>query len=254
MAEINIPAEETGPNAPSTEAEDTAQTTTTDDQSPDLTIENKIEIPDKFMNEDGSVNIENLAKSYMELEKSTAPEPAPEHADPKEIQDNPLTDDEWGEIMKEMEEEGKPSEKTYEALQSRGMPRNMAESYIAGQKLLAEQVKSKIMAPVGGPENYNDLMEWASNNLSQDDIDSYDKIMFSGDINQQTLAVEGLAARRNRSDPSSPNLIMGDTGPTEASNAFGSWDQVKRAMRDPRYETDEAYRANVTQRLNVSNI
>ena len=250
MAELSIPTEETGPDAPdSTEEVEVSESAETD-----LSIDDRIYVPDKFMNEDGTVNVERLAKSYVELEKGSSSPKSETIETPKTLEENPITQEELGVMRQEMTDEGKLSEKTLEILQSKGMPRYMAESYVEGQTLIANQAAEKVMAPIGGPENYTELVNWASENLSPEDIDAYDKIMAEGDINQKTLAVEGLAARKSRESPSSPNLIMGDTGSPATSGPYSSWDQVKRAMRDPRYETDESYRESVTQRLSMSDI
>ena len=249
MAELNISVDETGPDAP-TDTPEPVQAETPEN----LAINQGFEVPDKFMNEDGTINVENMAKSYAELEKNQSTPSQETLATPTEIENQPLSTDEIATMRQEMEAEGKLSEKTLGILEKRGMPRHMAESYIEGQTLLAAQAAEKIMAPVGGAENYEELITWAMDNLQQPEIEAYDKIMFEGDINQKILAVEGLSARRSRESPSSPNLIMGDTAAAPASSSFGSWDQVKRAMRDPRYDTDESYRETVTQRLAMSNL
>jgi hypothetical protein len=249
MAELSIPADETGSEAPTGAAEAAGEETPSG-----LGINQGFEVPDKFMNEDGTVNIESMAKSYAELEKNQSVPKQDSPETPTEVEDQPFSTEDLAAMRSEMETEGKLSEKTFEILKLRGMPRHMAESYIEGQTLIATQATEKIMAPVGGEEGYNDLMTWAGENLQPGEIEAYDKIMFGMDMNQKMLAIEGLAARRDRENPSSPNLIMGDTAAAPASSSFGSWDQVKRAMRDPRYETDESYRETVTQRLAMSDI
>ncbi len=248
MAEVNITAEETGPEAPTEEPQVEEKAS-----NESLAIEDKFHVPDKFMNKDGTVNVEGLAKSYAELEKRHSGTEKADTEVPAPSNTETFTAAEVSEMQKEMAEEGELSEKTIDILKSRGMPEAMAKDYLAGQKLIAEQMNEKIMAPVGGEENYQELLQWAGENLTQEDIESYDKIMLEGDMNQKLLAVEGLAARRGRRNPTAPKTILGSTSDVQTSNAFGSWDQVKRAMRDPRYATDEAYRDDVTQRLSMSN-
>ena len=46
--------------------------------------------------------------------------------------------------------------------------------------------------------------------------------------------------------------MEGNVGSKSSSNGFESWAQVTEAMRDPRYDKDEAYRRKVEQRLAVS--
>lgn len=99
------------------------------------------------MNEDGTVNIDNLAKSYAELEKRTSTNTSEPNKDDKseevKIDDRPFTSDEIQSMTEEMKEKGSLSDETYEILAKRGMPRNLAESYVAGQQLLADQMTEK---------------------------------------------------------------------------------------------------------------
>ena len=52
---------------------------------------------------------------------------------------------------------------------------------------------------------------------------------------------------------SSPNLIQGTTG-TSGSGAYKSLIQMSEAMRDPRYNSDPAFREEVTRKLEASNL
>ena len=106
---------------------------------------------------------------------------------------------------------------------------------------------------VGGQEAYNQLTEWATKNLSEAEIDAYDAAMESGDQNTIMMNIQGLYARFQQAE-GRPNLIAGEVGSIGAANAYRSWAEVTAAMKDARYQTDPAYRADVTNRLAVSNL
>jgi hypothetical protein len=52
---------------------------------------------------------------------------------------------------------------------------------------------------------------------------------------------------------SSPNLLQGSTRGSGAE-AFTSLSQMSEAMKDPKYQTDPAFREEVTRKLESSNL
>ena len=213
-------------------------------------------IPEKFQNKDGSVNVESLLKSYTELEKSrSTPEPAEKTDDVTEkVKDKTFSIDEAMQVSNEIAANGEVSKETYDLLASKGRSKDMADSYLEGQRAIAAKLKEELWEPVGGEEVYGQMLEWAADNMTQPEIEAYDKIMVSEDTDAKKLLRYGLAARYNNEHPASPNIISGTVGLEGASNGFESGAQVKDAMRDPRYDKDEAYRSTIDQRLRVSNI
>ena len=249
MAEhLDVEVEETGPVAPNAPSDSTETVEASTEE------EGAFHVPDKFMNEDGSVNVESLAKSYSELEKSTS-SPPPSDKIGTDSQPNVLevTDEEMHQWGTEIAENGGLAEDSYKTLEERGVPRKLADIYVAGQQSIVAQTRSQLVDPIGGEEAYAEMIEWARTNLSEPEISAYDKIMMEGDLTQKALVVQGLSARYSKDNPTAPSLIQGEAGPSNVSSSYESWDQVKQAMRDPRYQSDPAYRNKVTQRLDVSN-
>ena len=247
MDQLQLPGIETGP----TEDTDAKPSSASETQST-----TEIEIPDKFQNEDGSINVNSLLKSYTELEKSrntpTEEEKPKEESPPTTSQS--LTPDEAISISDEIAANGGVSDETYALLEAKGLSKNMADSYLEGQKAIAEKMKVDLWEPVGGEKAYTKMLEWAVDNLESNEIKSYDKIMMEGDMETKKLTVQGLSARYHAENPASPKLISGNVGRKGSSNAFESWAQVTEAMRDPRYDKDEAYRNKIEQRLAVSDL
>ena len=216
-------------------------------------------VPDKFITQDGTVDVEALAQSYMELERMRSGMPSEGDSMSEEPQ---LSQREAGELLSSDElqgftdqvlQDGNLSDETYADLQSRGLPRELVEAYVEGQKALADQHRNQLLGIVGGQDNYDQLTEWASQNLSESEIDAYDAAMESGDQNAIMMNIQGLYARYQQAE-GRPNLIAGEVGSIGASNAYRSWAEVTAAMKDSRYQTDPAYRADVTNRLAVSNL
>ena len=216
-------------------------------------------VPDKFITQDGTVDVEALAQSYMELERMRSGMPS--EGDPMS-EESPLPQgqegglvsaDELQDFSDQVLQDGNLSDATYADLESRGLPRELVEAYVEGQKALGQQYQNELLGAVGGQEAYNQLTEWATKNLSEAEIDAYDAAMESGDQNTIMMNIQGLYARFQQAE-GRPNLIAGEVGSIGSGNAYRSWAEVTAAMKDSRYQTDPAYRADVTNRLAVSNL
>jgi hypothetical protein len=254
---LEISTGHTGPTAPNqpmqgglepneSEASQERQT----EQTPS---EQQYEVPDKFMLEDGTVDVEAMAKSYMELEKGYSKN-TEETQETGEVENNfPLSDDEMAAYGQELMQNGSLSEESFSAMEARGLPRAIIEQYIQGQQALVNQNQAQFLETVGGQENYDALADWASDNLSEAEITAYDNTMNTGDPNQIQMAIQGLFARYQQAT-NRPTLLKGDTGTSGASQAFRSWAEVTAAMKDPKYQNDPSYRQDIQNRLSVSNL
>lgn len=189
-------------------------------------------LPEKF------ASAEDLAKAYTELEKKNSGKLDKVEA-PKAVDFEPYT--------KEFVETGNISEESMKKLESSGIPSNMIRQYIDGARALAEKQVNELTNEIGGREVYSSMVEWASKNLSPQEIEAYNKAVSTDDAQQQALAVRGLYSKFK--DTAGPSFIKGKSSSASNSAPFESWAQVKEAMKDPRYGSDPAYRQKVTERL-----
>lgn len=105
----------------------------------------------------------------------------------------------------------------------------------------------------GGKEEYSQMLSWASENLSEAEIDMYDDVMDSGNPAACFFAVQALMAKYGDSTGVDGELLTG-TSPTNVQQGFRSQAELVEAMSDPRYESDPAYRADVINTLENSDI
>lgn len=224
-------------------------------------------VPEKFWNaETGTVNTEALLKSYTELEAKASGKPAdPAPAPASNKLEVPAADAaadaavasaglDMAALRAEFAAEGKLSDASVAALAAKGIGQDAIDAYIAGQQALQAQYDADVMsATPGGAEKYTDMVTWAKANLSDAEINAYNKAVTSGDQAQAKLAVLGLGARFTASVGSEPNLIGGNTN-TAPTDIFESTAQVVEAMKDPRYGKDPAYRAQVQAKLGRSQV
>ena len=156
-------------------------------------------------------------------------------------------------LQKEYNELGGLSEDAYQALEEAGFPQDLVNTWIQGQEALVSNYQESIFQEVGGQEAYGEMLEWAADNLSPQEIAAYDKAVDSGDIDVVKLAVSGLKSKYQSVEGADPSLIGGQSSNT-TGGTYGSWAEVTAAMRDSRYDVDPAYRQQVANKLARSNI
>ena len=203
-------------------------------------------LPEKFK------NAEELAKAYTGLEKEFSSRPK-EEAKPteavQEVQDKGLD-----KYYSEFAETGELTDKSYTELAKQGLDKKLVDSYIEGQKLVADTNTKQIQDVAGGKERYSELVEWASKNLSEAEQTTFNNMVDSGDVEQAKFAVQGLMSKANVNyNPNQPELFEG-TSDVTSPNAFTSVSQVTDAMNDPRYEKDPSFRKEVEDKLARSKV
>jgi hypothetical protein len=216
-------------------------------------------LPEKFK------SAEDMAQAYSELEKKLGQAPKEEQAEAEQSEAEAENKEEQAEenvseayqtiaeASKEFfENDGTLSEETYNALEKAGLPRDLVDSYAAGQQALLQSEEAQIQSVANG--QYDAMAEWANENLPQEEIDAFDEAVTGGTVQQAKLAVQGLYARYQNATGSSPKLTQGSVSGV-STMPFKSMQELARAQSDPRYRSgDKAYHEEIDRRLAVSNI
>jgi hypothetical protein len=204
-------------------------------------------------------NAEELEAAYIELQKKLGdssdetPEEQPEEEQTEEGVS--ILDKLWEEASND-----KVSEETIKEL-SNSDPNELAKMYLEYRSQSENQTKQvlsgedvqELKGLAGGEEQYNQMLGWAGENLSQQEIDMYDSIMDRGDPAAAFFAVQALTYRYQDANGVEGNLVKGKA-PTNPTGSFRSQAELVQAMSDPRYDRDPAYRQDVIQKLERSNI
>lgn len=109
----------------------------------------------------------------------------------------------------------------------------------------------KVFALAGGKDKYTQIVNWASTNLPEPQQKAFNAAVSSGDEGQIQFAVAALAAQYNAKNPPKGTKVDGKAS-NGSSSAFTTREEVKKAMRDPRYGKDAAYTQSVGARIAVS--
>jgi len=206
---------------------------------------------------------EDLEQAYIELQRklgnrdadTTEEEPQPTEDEVQEEVDIDFLDRLWQESQNEY------SQETIEALQKMD-PTDLAQMYLeyrsqveeggAMETITAEDV-SNLQGLVGGEQQYGQMMAWAQESLSEQEINMYDAVMDKGDPLACYFAVNALAMRFQEAQGYDGQMLTGKA-PTSQVQGFRSQAELVRAMSDPRYDNDPAYRADVAAKLEMSDL
>ena len=142
------------------------------------------------------------------------------------------------------EDEGEPAEQESEEEEVTEEP--------DGEQLTEAQAK-QLFEMVGGEKAYNSMIQWAGQNLSPEEIQMYDQVMASGNASSIYFAVQALSNKYGDATGSDGQLLTGK-GTANQSQGFRSQQELVQAMADPRYDRDPAYRQEVMQKLENSDV
>jgi hypothetical protein len=106
---------------------------------------------------------------------------------------------------------------------------------------------------VGGEQEYNNMINWAGENLSDMEVQMFDHVMDLGDPYAVFFAVRSLGNSYQNAVGTDGELLTG-TAASNPVDSFRSQAEVVSAMEDPRYDRDPAYRQDVFDKLDRSNI
>ena len=117
---------------------------------------------------------------------------------------------------------------------------------------LTQQDINSIQNSVGGEAAYQQLVGWAAQNFSEAEIQAFDNVVDSGNVAAINLALAGLQARYTDANGYEGKMIQGKAA--APADTFKSQAEVVRAMSDPKYDRDPAYRNEIMEKLARSDL
>ena len=235
-------------------------------------------------------NAEELEKAYIELQQKMGkgeeadtqkPEEDPEYGRPY-LEDGTVDYDTVQDIYGEQiaavmegskvdpfkmaihfnENNGTLTEGMTQELVEAGFPRETVEAYLKGQAAqqgfsprienLSDSDVTDIQNLAGGKTAYDNLTSWAQNNLPAEDVSAFDEVINTGNKAAVRFAVRALNAQYEDAVGKQPDQVTGKT--STRGDKYRSMAEVVRDMSDPKYEQDEAYRFDIMQKLERSNL
>jgi len=256
--------------------------TFTSDNTPDTEVlseeeQNSLEVGEKLVAEQEGLlagkykNAEELENAYLSLQKKLGQQETDEEGEEgyteEEESDEEVSDASPAvSLINEASEEyyangNSLSEETIEKFGSMSS-QELVNAYLDIQaknpqaqqsyEMSDAQVNS-VMNSAGGEQNYNSVIEWAAINLPDKQVDAFDSVVDSGNPAAIGIAFQGLQSAYNESNGYEGRMLQGKA-PSSAGETYRSQAELVAAMGDPRYDTDPAYRADVIEKLNNSDL
>ena len=257
------------------------------DNTPDSTTlseeeQNSLEVGEQLVAEQEGLlagkyrNAEELESAYLSLQKKLGQgneeeedyEESDEGYAEEEESDEEVSDDAPAvSLITEASEEyyandGELSEETIERF-SEMSSQDLVNAYLEIQKNnpqapghgveMSDAQVNSVMNSAGVEASYNRVVEWAASNLPNAQIDAFDSVVDSGNPAAIGIAFQGLQSAYNESNGYEGRMLQGKA-PSSSGDTYRSQAELVAAMGDPRYDTDPAYRQDVIQKLEQSDL
>jgi len=159
--------------------------------------------------------------------------------------------------------DGTLTNEMYDQLNEAGFSDEVIDAYLGGLRsqmgyddseaiALSDSEISQIKNIAGGDEGYQRLVDWAGQNLPQEDIEAFDEVINTANQAAVRFAVKALMSQYEDAMGRDPELVTGKQ--SSQGEGYRSMAEVVRDMSDSRYDTDEAYRMDVMRKLERSNL
>jgi hypothetical protein len=205
---------------------------------------------------------EELERGYLELQKRLSSpaeeEPQVEEAPEAEKEEEIEVDGDLFDAIMESYRTGEWDDNLVEEV-GKMDPIDVANMFLTKQgeaqqtAVATEEDVTQIQDSVGGVDEYQNMLQWAGQNLSEQEINLYDAAMDRGDPLTMFFAAQALNSRYQDAVGYDGEMLTG-SAPRNTSNGFRSQAELIAAMSDPRYDKDPAYRQDIADKLAVSNI
>jgi hypothetical protein len=205
---------------------------------------------------------ESLEKAYIELQSKLGSKDTSEEVEEESTDDG--EDETPSSVLDALWEDaqnGELSESTKQQL-SKMNPAEVAAEYLKYRQQIeatqstediSDDQVSELRGIAGGDDGYQEMIAWASENLSPQEIQRYDNVIAGGNYDAISFAVEALKSKYTEAMGVEGQLFKGKPAASN-KDVFRSQAEVVQAMSDPRYDRDPAYRNDVFEKLERSNL
>ena len=255
--------------------------TLTYDNTPDAEVltpdeEDSLQIGEQLQEEQEQLlagkytNAEELEKAYIELQRKLGDSDEEDgeevYEDDGEVSEQPDTEYTEAQTLisdasQEYAETGNISDEMMEQFGEMSS-QELVEAYMniqanapeAVAEELSESEVNSIKNSVGGDQAYDNVMQWAGENLDPDQVDAFDNIIATGNSTAIQMMVNGLKAQYDSSNGYEGRMLSGKSANASSSDVFRSQAELVAAMSDSRYESDPAYRNDLLEKLDRSDL
>ena len=172
--------------------------------------------------------------------------------------------DPWAISQEFHDNQGQYTPEMVKQLTDAGFSEDAVKSYFAGRAAesgytskvedITDSQIADIQTKAGGAETYKNLVGWAQQNLSEASINAFDNVINTGTIDEINFAVAGLKAQYENATGFEGKMYTGKAPTSTSQDVFRSQAELVAAMSDARYDRDPAYRQDVIEKLDRSDL
>jgi len=118
---------------------------------------------------------------------------------------------------------------------------------------LTDAEMNQVYNSAGGEKAYENMVSWAADNLAEKKLDAFNSIINNGDATAIQIAVAGLKSEYDNTEGYEGRMLTGKAA-ASSRDVFRSQAEVVAAMNDLKYDRDPAYRQDVYDKLERSNV
>ena len=254
------------------------QTFTVTDQQPETEVlteeeQDSLAVGEKLVAEQENLlagkykSAEELEKAYKELEAKLGDKP--EQAAP-EAEPEPTTLSNNASVITSASDEyyqndGKLSPETLQKF-SNMSSQDLVNAYLEVTKSpdwqaappaevadISDAQINQVKNAAGGDAAYQNMVQWAGANLDAKSIEAFDQIINTGSLDAINFAVKGLKSQYDAANGVEGTMVQGKAAP-DRGDIFRSQAELVAAMSDRRYDNDPAYRQDVIEKLDRSDL
>ena len=254
--------------------------TFTNDNSPDTEVltseeQDSLEVGEKLVAEQEGLlagkykSAEELEKAYKELESKLGQQETVEKAEPESEPEPTSLSDNANIITSASDEyyknDGKLSPETLQKFQSMSS-QDLVNAYLEVTKSpdwqaqppsevadISDAQINQVKNAAGGNAAYQNMIQWAGTNLDPQSIQAFDQIINTGSLDAINFAVKGLKSQYDAANGVEGTMVQGKAAPNRG-DVFRSHAELVAAMSDRRYDNDPAYRQDVIEKLDRSDL
>ncbi len=256
------------------------QTFTVTDQKPETEVlteeeQDSLAVGEKLVTEQEGLlagkykSAEELEKAYKELESKLGQQETVEKAEPESEPEPTSLSDNANIITSASDEyyknDGKLSPETLQKF-SNMSSQDLVNAYLEVTKSpdwqaqppsevsdISDAQINQVKNAAGGDAAYQNMIQWAGANLDSESIQAFDQIINTGSIDAIKFAVKGLKSQYDAANGIEGTMVQGKAAPNRG-DVFRSQAELVAAMSDRRYDNDPAYRQDVIEKLDRSDL
>ena len=235
----------------------------TDEEQASLAVGEKLVTEQEGLLAGKYKSAEELEKAYKELEAKLGDKPEQAEPEPTTLSDNAniitSASDEY------YQNDGKLSPETLQKF-SNMSSQDLVNAYLEVTKSpdwqaappaevadISDAQINQVKNAAGGEAAYQNMVQWAGSNLDAKSIEAFDQIINTGSLDAINFAVKGLKSQYDAANGVEGTMVQGKAAPNRG-DVFRSQAELVAAMSDRRYDNDPAYRQDVIEKLDRSDL